>query len=207
MRTSGAPRYRSVSALQRDLRSCRLCADAGYPIDPAPVVAGTGGQRAYLLGLAPGIVEHESGRPWQGRAGATLRRWLRLDEEAFFDTFYCASVTRCFPGRTPTGRGDRATTRGEQELCSRWLEAELPLLAPGLIVTVGGLAARRLLSIERLTDAVGKSYVHGNAIAVPLPHPSGASGWLNDEANRARLGKALTHARREIAWLTSASGG
>jgi hypothetical protein len=48
---------------------------------------------------------------------------------------------------------------------------------------------------------VGKSYMLGNAIAIPLPHPSGASGWLNDRANRARLGKALTHARREVARL------
>jgi hypothetical protein len=41
----------------------------------------------------------------------------------------------------------------------------------------------------------------GDAIAIPLPHPSGASGWLNDRANRARLGKALTHVRREVARL------
>ena len=61
--------------------------------------------------------------------------------------------------------------------------------------------ARQLLGIDALTDAVGKSYLHGNAIVVPLPHPSGASGWLNDERNRARLGKALTHVRRELARL------
>jgi hypothetical protein len=34
---------------------------------------------------------------------------------------------------------------------------------------------------------------------IPLPHPSGASSWLNDKTNRARLGKALTHTRRELA--------
>ena len=192
-------RRRSIAALQRDLRGCRLCAEAGYPIDPAPVVAGRAGQRAYLLGLAPGIVEHGNGLPWQGRAGATLRRWLRLDDDAFFETFYCASITRCFPGRTATGRGDRAASRGEQALCARWLEEELRLLEPELIVTVGALATHRLLGVGRLTDAVGKSYVLGDAIAVPLPHPSGASGWLNDETNRARLGKAVTHVHRELA--------
>ena len=52
--------------------------------------------------------------------------------------------------------------------------------------------------MRRLTDIVGKSYVLGDAVVVPLPHPSGASGWLNDEANRARLGKALAHVRREL---------
>jgi hypothetical protein len=52
-----------------------------------------------------------------------------------------------------------------------------------------------------VSDFVGKSYMHGDAIAIPLPHPSGASGWLNDRSNRARLGKALTHVRREVARL------
>ena len=79
---------------------------------------------------------------------------------------------------------------------------ELRLLRPDLVVTVGGLAARRLLGIGRLTDAVGKSYQLGDAIAIPLPHPSGASGWLNDSANHARLGKALTHVRRELERIT-----
>ena len=73
--------------------------------------------------------------------------------------------------------------------------------APELIVTVGGLALRRLLGITALTDAIGKSFVLGDAIVIPLPHPSGASGWLNEPQNRARLGKAATHVRRELARL------
>ncbi len=74
------PRYDSISALQHANAACRLCADAGLPIDPAPVFAGRAGQRAYLFGLAPGRVEEGVGLPWQGRAGRTLRRWLELDE-------------------------------------------------------------------------------------------------------------------------------
>jgi uracil-DNA glycosylase len=77
----------------------------------------------------------------------------------------------------------------------------LQLLEPRLVVTVGAVAARRLLGIGRLTDAVGKSFLVDDALAVPLPHPSGASGWLNERTNRARLGKALTHVRRELAAL------
>jgi uracil-DNA glycosylase len=72
------------------------------------------------------------------------------------------------------------------------------LLRPALVISVGVAAARQLLGIRRLTEAVGKSFLVGDAIAVPLPHPSGASGWLNDRTNRARLGKALTHVRREL---------
>ena len=179
--------YRSLSALQRDNRRCRACAEAGYPLESLPVFEGSGRQRAYLYGQAPGPVEGAELRPWRGRAGRTLRSWLEMDEAGFYWTFYCASVTRCDPGRSPSGRGDRLPTATEQELCAAWREHELRLLRPRLIVTVGGLAARRLLGIRRLTDAIGESFELDGATAIPLPHPSGASSWLNDPANRARL--------------------
>jgi uracil-DNA glycosylase family 4 len=191
-------RYRSLAALQRDNARCRRCLEAGFPIHPRPVFAGDASQRAYLFGLAPGRVEAERGLPWQGRAGRTLRRWFRLDEEEFFRRFYCASVTRCFPGPSPSGRGDRTATALERALCSEWRESELRLLRPALVVTLGLAPASVLLSVRRLTDVIGKSFLHDDAVVVPLPHPSGASGWLNDAANRARLGKALTHVRREL---------
>jgi uracil-DNA glycosylase len=159
-----------------------------------------------MYGQAPGAVEGLERRPWRGRAGRTLRRWLDLDEDAFYRTFYCASVTRCYPGKAPSGRGDRTPTPSEQRLCAFWSDWELRLIRPSLVVTVGGLAARRLLGLTSVSDFVGKSYVLGDAIAIPLPHPSGASGWLNDPANRARLGKALTHVRRELARLETELG-
>jgi uracil-DNA glycosylase len=190
--------YRSFASLQRDLRVCRACVEAGYELESWPVIAPHSGQRAYMYGQAPGAVEGCERRPWRGRAGRTLRGWLGLDEETFYATFYCASVTRCYPGKAPSGRGDRAPTAPEQALCSFWRESELRLLQPCLVVTVGGLAARRLLGLTSVTDFVGKSYTLGDAVAIPLPHPSGASGWLNDRTNRARLGKAVTHVRREL---------
>ena len=191
----------SLAAHQRRNRRCRLCLEAGFPIEPLPVLEGHSGQRAYLFGLAPGRVEAATGRPWQGRAGRTLRGWLQLDEDEFFARFYCASVTRCYPGPSASGRGDRRASATEEALCAQWRETELRLLEPRLVVTVGAVAARRLLGIGRLTDAVGKSFLVDDAVAVPLPHPSGASGWLNERTNRARLGKALTHVRRELAAL------
>lgn len=193
-------RYVSIAALQRDLAGCRRCAEAGFPIESTPVLHGSAGRRAYLYGQAPGIVEGAEGAPWRGRAGRALRRWLELDEEAFYATFYCASVTRCYPGRT-AGRGDRTPTPAEQRLCAPWRTEELRLLHPTLVLTVGGLAARAIIGARTLTECVGKSYLVDDAIVIPLPHPSGASAWLNDPVNRARLGKARAHARREIARL------
>jgi len=193
--------YRSLASLQRDTGRCRACLEAGYPLESLPVRAPYAGQRAYMFGQAPGIVEGEERRPWRGRAGQALRRWLELDEDAFYSTFFCASVTRCYPGRAPSGRGDRTPTPREQELCAFWQRWELELLRPGLIVTVGGLALRRLLGLPRLTACVGERYEHDRVPVVPLPHPSGASGWLNDAANRERLARALELVRTELAAL------
>jgi uracil-DNA glycosylase len=194
--------YRSLVSLQRDNRVCRACAEAGFPLESLPAFEGRPGQRAMIVGQAPGAVEGVERRPWRGRAGRTLRGWLGLDEDAFYETFYCASVTRCYPGKHPSGRGDRPPTPTELGLCSFWLDWELRLLRPGLVLVVGGLAIRRLLGLPRLTETIGRRYALGDATAVPLPHPSGASGWLNDHANRARLEDALAVVREELVLLS-----
>ncbi|MGH3071194.1 MAG: uracil-DNA glycosylase family protein [Gaiellaceae bacterium] len=193
--------YRSIRSLQRDQARCRACVEAGYPLESWPVHAPFAGQRAYLFGQAPGVVEGEERLPWRGRAGRTLRDWLGIEGDELYEVFYCASVTRCYPGRLASGRGDRTPTAPEQDLCQFWRDWELELLRPDLIVTVGGLALKRMVGVSSLTEAIGKSYTRGDAIVIPLPHPSGASGWLNEPVNRARLGKALTHVRRELARL------
>jgi uracil-DNA glycosylase family 4 len=190
--------YRSLASLQRDNRVCRACAEAGYLLESLAVLEGHEGQRAYLYGQAPGVIEGQERRPWRGRAGQNLRRWLDLDEETFYATFYCASVTRCYPGRSPSGSGDRVPTPREQELCSFWFEWELRLLRPELIVAVGGLAIRRLLGRRALDECIGAVFEHAGALVVPLPHPSGVSRWLNAPANRARLEDALALIRARL---------
>jgi uracil-DNA glycosylase len=203
--------YRSLVSLERDLRACRACVEAGYPLESLPVlsplpVVGTPAQRAYLFGQAPGLQEGLERRPWRGRAGQTLRRWLELDEDAFYATFHCASVTRCYPGRSPSGRGDRTPRPEEQRLCAFWRERELAIIRPRLVVTVGGLAARTLLGLRSVTEAVGtrielEDGPLDGAVAIPLPHPSGASGWLNLPANRARVSEAAALVRAELRHL------
>jgi uracil-DNA glycosylase len=193
--------YRSLASLQRDLGRCRACVEAGYPLESLPVRAPLRGQRAYLYGQAPGIVEGEERLPWRGRAGRTLRGWLELDEDEFYATFYCASVTRCYPGRAPSGRGDRTPAPRERELCAFWHRWELGLLRPALIVTAGGLSLRALLGRPLLTECVGERYELDGVPVVPLPHPSGASGWLNLAANRVRLERALALVQKELSQL------
>jgi uracil-DNA glycosylase family 4 len=190
--------YRSLRSLQRDNRVCRACAEAGYPIASLPVFEGHEGRRAFMYGQAPGVLEGQERRPWRGRAGQTLRRWLDMDEETFYSTFYCASVTRCYPGRSPSGTGDRVPTPRERELCTFWFEWELRLLRPELIVAVGGLAIRHLLGPRPLDECIGSTFEHGGAVVVPLPHPSGVSRWLNAPANRARLDEAIALIRAHL---------
>ena len=197
----------ALRAVQAACLDCRACHDAGFQVESLSVFEGRPGQRAYLLGQAPGIVEGDERRPWRGRAGKQLRRWLGLDEEAFYATFYCASVTRCYPGRVPGGRGDRAPSPPERELCARWRDEELRLLAPRLVVPVGGLAIQGLLepllgaAAKRLTGVIGETYERDGAIVIPLPHPSGASSWPHQPGNRDRLEQALAAIRAELAGL------
>jgi uracil-DNA glycosylase family 4 len=197
-------RYRSIASLQRDNRVCRACAEAGYPLESPAVVQPYTGQRAYIHGQAPGQLEGQQRLPWRGRAGRTLRGWLELDEDEFYATFYCTSVTRCYPGKASSGNGDRTPTTREQELCSFWREWELRLIRPELILAVGGLSARRLLGVTSLAEHIGRRFDLHGAVVIPLPHPSGTSRWLNDLANRARLAQALVVVRDELVRLRTA---
>jgi uracil-DNA glycosylase len=190
-------RYRSIASLQRDNWVCRACAEEGFPLESLPIVQPYAGQRAYMFGQAPGVVEGQERRPWRGDAGRKLRRWLGLDEEEFYATFYCASVTRCYPGKDPK-RGDRRPEPREQELCAFWREWELRLIRPALIVPVGTLAIKQLLGFGNLS-CIGESFPCHGAVAVPLPHPSGASAWPNNPANWKQTQAALRLIRRELA--------
>ncbi len=192
--------YRSPGSLQRDLAVCRACVEAGYPLESKPVLNPRLGQPAYMFGQAPGPNEGVERRPWRGRAGQTLRSWLGMDEDTFYSTFYCASVTRCYPGKHPSGKGDRVPTPEEQDLCAFWSDWELSLLRPRLVVPVGMLAIRRLLDRRQLAGTIGERFELGNdRVAIPLPHPSGVSLWLNAPENRALVAAAVELIHEELA--------
>jgi len=200
--------YPNLPNLQFHLSRCRACAEAGYPLQSFPVHSPPASpwQRAYLFGQAPGPLEGIQRIPWRGSAGQKLRQWLGLDEQEFYATFYCASVTRCDPGRSPSGRGDRVPEPEEQELCAHWRDWELELLRPELIVTVGLLALKRQLGFTTLTPHIGERYDQDDGtVVIPLPHPSGASSWPHEPANRERLDRALALVRSELRRIYSQS--
>ncbi|MEP7086983.1 MAG: uracil-DNA glycosylase family protein, partial [Gemmatimonadota bacterium] len=167
-----------------------------------------------LVGQAPGQVETSEGerRAFAGRAGKTMFRWLAsigVDEATFRSRVYISAVTRCYPGAHPSGRGDRVPSRFEQEQCHGWMESELKLIKPRLIVPVGKLAIEKFLPPSSLDLIIGKvhdvEHAGGRSRIIPLPHPSGASSWVNLPRNRALLERALGLLRAELAELWPAS--
>jgi uracil-DNA glycosylase len=138
-------------------------------------------------------------------------RWLHrigVDEATFRSRVYIAAVTRCYPGPHPSGRGDRVPSRIEQEQCSGWLESELRIIRPTLLIPVGKLAIEKFLAPAPLDRIVGRvhevEHTGGRSRAIPLPHPSGASSWVNAPANRKLLERALDLIGAELATIWGA---
>src|SRR2546423_7117999 len=118
-------------ALQVRIRACTRCRDDGTLPEAHPVVEGPAGARFFLVGQAPGPVEKSSGRPFSGRAGRELARWMERaglgPGQEFRKVVYLAALARCFPGRNAEGTGDRPPSWRQRRNCRPWLEAELAL--------------------------------------------------------------------------------
>jgi uracil-DNA glycosylase len=190
----------ALAKLQTRIRRCRACARAGHAVAGRPIFSGKRGAKLMLVGQAPGATEVETGEPFSGPAGRRLFEWLAragLSERAVRSQHYLTSLTRCHPGKSPGGRGDRAPTREELELCGDFLDAELAVVEPRLVVPVGRPAIRRFCGARPLDELVGTvQQDDAGRWIVPLPHPSGASAWLHAPANRANLDRALRHLAR-----------
>jgi uracil-DNA glycosylase family 4 len=218
MRDSSALARRLLQ-LQRQHRACTRCVEAGYIPTAHPVFSGHGGQRIMLVGQAPGPVEIDQSRPFAGRAGRQLMRWLVRagfrDEDDVRDRIYMTAMTTCFPGRRPDGAGDRRPSAAEVALCAPWLDSAIAMITPRLIIPIGSLALERFLPGRRLDEVIGAAYTSGGAVCsgtphedpvlLPLPHPSGQSRWLNDPARVALLDQAILRLGSLISWA-DASG-
>jgi len=192
------------TALQAEMRACRQCLVAGYEITPGAIFSGTPPAPLMLVGQAPGVTEVEAGRPFNASSGTRLFQWLAeagFEENEFRARCYMTAVTKCYPGKHPRGKGkgDRKPSRAEQALCRPFLERELALVQPRVLLAVGGLAIETLLGQKlRLDQTVGRVFdVEGRKV-LPLPHSSGASLWLNRPQHQALLQQALELLREEL---------
>ena len=154
--------------------------------------------KVLLVGQAPGVREPLAARPFAWTAGKTLFRWFEettgMNEETVRAKIYFAAVCRCFPGKAPGG-SDRVPNPQEIENCSSWLDRELEILRPRLIIPVGKLAIAQFLPLTKLEEVIGHSFRRrrsGRSFdLIPLPHPSGASPWHKIIPGRELLTRAL----------------
>jgi len=193
-------RARQLGDLHIALRACRQCHLAGHAITPPPVVHGVFGARVMTIGQAPGPTEVVAQRPFNAGSGRRLFQWLGqagFDEANFRATQAMVAVTRCYPGKSKGGHGDRVPGKDEQALCRPWLEQELALIQPLLIIPIGKLAIGLFFdSGLALEDVIGTRHEIDGRVVIPLPHPSGASTWPNKPENAERL-------QRAIAWIAA----
>jgi len=198
------------------LRACNKCSDlftrnkvdpreGDVTVLPRPIVSGIREKPVLLIGQAPGLSEYRTGKPFQGDAGQGIRAIfdeLGLPRSRFDELVYSSAAMKCFPGSKPVLRGgktreDIAPTARMLANCRPFLERQMGLVKPKIIVTLGSVPLKRYLTLTGgsatgalLTDFVGTTGQWGGATVIFFPHPSGASRWHNEPANRARFTKA-----------------
>jgi uracil-DNA glycosylase len=188
----------STAALRahvEELRACRKC----VRMESAPVSGGPVKSEVMLVGQAPGTHEPQLGRPFAWTAGKTLFRWFEqacgFGEDVFRANVYMAAVCRCFPGKHPKGSGDRVPDDEEIANCAPWMESEIRLLQPKLVIPVGKLAIAQFVTAEKLSEVIGRRIpLERGGVKfdlVALPHPSGASTWHRTEPGKTLLNQAL----------------
>ena len=207
----------SLARIHREIRACTRCVEAGYLPRAAPVLSGYADNRMMLIGQAPGAVEALRRLPFQGRSRNVLMGWLIRagfsSEAQVRRQVYMTSITKCFPGKG-TGGGDRRPSRAEVDLCRPHLDRQLAFIKPEVLILVGGLAHERFVPGRPLDELVGRVFdLSGREVSsrsrirpllVPLPHPSGASRWLNVTENRRLLDRALRRLRPIVRSLLDA---
>src|SRR5207237_8318098 len=176
------------------LMQCRRC----QRMQSTPISGGVVVSDIMLIGQAPGPREPVLQRPFAHTAGRTLFQWFGkfcgLAESTVRSTIYFAAVCRCFPGKTPAG-GDRVPAPDEIRNCATWMNDEIDLLRPRLVIPVGKLAIAQFIAFEKLDEVVGRVFqMRRKRCAfdlIPLPHPSGASPWHRIPPGVRLLGKAM----------------
>ena len=209
--------------LHNEMRKCRQCLEQGYQITPGANFSGGTNAKVMVIGQAPGVTEVEAKRPFKAGSGRRLFLWLEAagwNEDDFRKRHYMTAVTKCYPGKNNSGRGDRVPSKPEQTLCRPFLEREIGLLNPQLIIPIGGLAIKlffpRNLKLNQIIgsaaylpattretgpffdprqasilDKYDDTMLSGGRWVVPLPHPSGASVWPNQPQNKDLIDKAI----------------
>jgi uracil-DNA glycosylase family 4 len=184
----------AIAALQERIRACRLCQDLGYIREAHPLTNGRATDRILVIGQAPGHRSVAKGISFGGPGGRILQKWL---EQAGFprgylhEHCYLSSLIHCDPGRNPSGDGDRRPSPPELALCRPYLEAEIQLLRPKVILLIGSMAIETFFGKVKLEDVIGTYAERDGMLLLPLAHPSPVSRWLTDPEHQKLQQRAL----------------
>lgn len=184
------------------LRRCRRCPR----MKSTPVSGGAVFSDVMIIGQAPGPREPTLRRPFAHTAGQTLFRWFEqfggMNEAIVRTEIYFAAVCRCFPGKAPGGT-DRVPAPDEIRSCAPWMNEEIAILQPRLIIPVGRLAISQFIECGKLENVIGRRFRRRRADhafdLIPLPHPSGASPWHKIPPGKQLLAKAMRKIARHPA--------
>jgi uracil-DNA glycosylase family 4 len=154
-----------------------------------------------LLGEAPGADEDASGLPFVGRSGQLLDQLL-AEAGLSREEVGVLNVLKCRPP------GNRKPARVEMANCRGWLDQQLALLDPLLVLTLGGTATEAMLGRgARLTQLRGQDHVVDGRVVVATYHPSAAIRFGPRGAPRAALAEDLAYVARRVAELRTVRSG
>jgi uracil-DNA glycosylase len=176
-----------LDQLQQSIRTCKLCQEHGYIATAHPIVSGRAHDRILIIGQAPGHRSITNDLPFSGPGGQILQNWLEqagFPPDYLHEHTYLSSLTRCDPGKNTRGNGDRKPSPAEIALCRPYLDAELRIVRPKIVLLVGTMAIDAFMGKSRLEDVIGTYTEKEGMLFLPLPHPSGVSRWLNDQAHK-----------------------
>jgi DNA polymerase len=176
-----AERCADLDELALVASTCTACAE--LVVTRSSVVTGDfpPQPRFLVVGEAPGAQEDEAGRPFVGKAGQLLDQLL-LEAGVPRTEVAVANVLKCRPP------GNRAPTRAEAARCTRWLDRQVELLDPSLVVALGGTAVAWALGHGvRLGDVRGEVLPWRGRRLVVSYHPSAAIRFGPNGMPRAAL--------------------
>ncbi|QEY63796.1 hypothetical protein FXN65_17705 [Metapseudomonas lalkuanensis] len=210
----------TLSSLEECIKVCRKCERTltKFGVEPRPIFSGGTGYPIFLLGQAPGKTEYERRAPFQGDAGKSIKaQFTACGLSNFERTVYQTSVTKCFPGRRPGSSTDRMPTAAEVKNCQPFLEQQLALVRPKLLVCLGGLSWTAFLSMQeaaepgfclreigierprdvKLPHMVGRRFQWHSMLVLPMIHPAGSANGArsrypdHDQESKALLAQSL----------------
>lgn len=158
-----------MSALTQLYQEIARCEDCELAKHRTRAVPGDGSEKASIVfvGEAPGWHEDQQGLPFVGPAGQFLDQLLASIGLKRGDVYIC-NVIKCRPP------GNRDPLPNEMQACRKWLDRQLELICPRMIVSLGRYSMATFFPGETIGRIHGKARKHGDTIYYAMYHPAAA---------------------------------